>query len=811
MADQVTRDNHYVPIWYQRGFLERGKSKLYLLDTTPDQLHLHDGRIVSKKTVRHLGPASCFVKYDLYTTRFGSFINDEIEKHLFGAIDDKGAKAVRAFIKGDLSEMHALFHDFFEYLDAQKLRTPKGLDWIKSLYPKMNQIQLMRELQGLRLIHCAMWAEAVREIVSAEDSDVKFIVTDHPITTYNAELPPTSPECSYPQDPLSELVGTQTVFALDANTCLILTHLEYAQKPKYSKLTVPRTNARHYGHGLVRTDAFIRKRKLLRDEVIAINYLLKSRAQRYLASATQEWLYPERLFTGKWADIAKTLLPQDDLWRFGGEIYVGYKDGSTYYQDAFGRTSDSHNYLKRKKLKSDIGPNEPCGCGSGRKFKHCCQAIPKEFRPSWEVYGIRERNLILCDSVLDILGLNNGKSWDDVRRELSDEHVKKIHEVLASLWPKDTDLIKLLPPPNKNCCRAVYLGALDGRTMPAIVTGWLPYFDEIIVAHPFINPVGIRPDYSPTKVPSKHREQTLKNVFILLLLQPYIDAGLVNLIPDPGDFNIDFRWSALKMADERTSGWVSNIEDEERFNNLYRDDHKRFLRRLPESALRQYIRNHLPEANSGDVEMLVAHMKSELASDPYALLQPMDFSEQSAPFHIIKGYNLEASMYLAAQTGSLIYTDINAHWHQLHLHTSANDAVMDSAYKPIVDSWKQITFPIDVNVESALCVRHTGKFGEMRAVIRRTVAAIRQTSHAVQSAQFANLAAQLTGAAQVMYKEWNRSAEDSVLEGRMMVSVPLGGFERNDVRRLLVTFGRTRSVEPIPMALFVRINKPMEP
>lgn len=119
--------------------------------------------------------------------------------------------------------MHDSFQDFFGYLDAQKLRTPKGLDWTKSRYSSLDQLQLMREMRRLRFMHCTMWTEGVREIVSAEKSDVKFIVTDHPVTAYNAALPPTSPECTYPEDPPIELIGTQTVFALDANTCLILT------------------------------------------------------------------------------------------------------------------------------------------------------------------------------------------------------------------------------------------------------------------------------------------------------------------------------------------------------------------------------------------------------------------------------------------------------------------------------------------------------------------------------------------------------------------------------------------------------------
>jgi hypothetical protein len=52
--------------------------------------------------------------------------NDEIERFLFGAVDNVGALAVRAVADGDLRAVHDSFQDFFSYIDAQKIRTPKG-------------------------------------------------------------------------------------------------------------------------------------------------------------------------------------------------------------------------------------------------------------------------------------------------------------------------------------------------------------------------------------------------------------------------------------------------------------------------------------------------------------------------------------------------------------------------------------------------------------------------------------------------------------------------------------------------------------
>src|SRR5436190_988716 len=79
----------------------------------------------------------------------------------------------------DPRAVHDSFQNFFAYIDAQKIRTPKGLDWIRARYGQIDQVNLMLEMQALRQMHCTMWLEAVREVVSAEDSDVKFIVSDH--------------------------------------------------------------------------------------------------------------------------------------------------------------------------------------------------------------------------------------------------------------------------------------------------------------------------------------------------------------------------------------------------------------------------------------------------------------------------------------------------------------------------------------------------------------------------------------------------------------------------------------------------------
>ncbi|MCK5280881.1 MAG: DUF4238 domain-containing protein, partial [Cyclobacteriaceae bacterium] len=368
----ITRLNHYVPIWYQKRFLLTGDTTYFYRNLFPETKTLSNDTVITLKDCHVRGPKKCFKKKDLYTTSFFGLLNDEIERYLFGEIDSNGAKAIQAFLDNDISLIHDLFNAFFEYLDAQKIRTPKGLDWIKTKYSRLTQLQLMLEMQHLRQMHCTMWVEAVREIVSAENSDIKFIITDHPVTVYNPICPPDSIHCKYPEDPSIAFKGSQTLLPLDFDHCLILTNLEYAKEPKRTDLLVNRTNARHFGQTISRIDTMIRSRKLKSDEVSRINYILKARACQYIAAAKKEWLYPEHKIAANWKEIGKVLLPpKNELCHFGGEIYVGYKNGSTHYQDEFGRTvgGGDLSYLKKPAKTGKIGANEPCVCGSGKKYK----------------------------------------------------------------------------------------------------------------------------------------------------------------------------------------------------------------------------------------------------------------------------------------------------------------------------------------------------------------------------------------------------------------------------------------------------------
>ena len=798
----ATRDNHYVPQWYQRGFLSKTSNQLHYLDISPENKSLPNGRVITMNDCNLRPTSQCFYQTDLYTTFFGEYINDEVERRLFGEIDNTGAKAVRAFINEDTSEWHNHFSDFFSYIDSQKIRTPKGLDWIKNHYPKLNQIQLMVEMQAIRNRHCTIWSEGVREIVSAKDSSVKFILSDHPVTIYNHACSPENEHSTYPNDPSIALKGTQTIFSLDMNHCLILTNYEYANNPNIVDPTEKRTYALNFRESMVRTDAFIRSRSLNEEDIRKINFIIKARARRYIAASEKDWLYPENNMD--WSKLGKVLLPPErELFQYGGEMYVGYKDGSSSYQDAFGRTTPENKFLKKPNEKREPRPNDPCGCGSGNKYKKCCRDKSESERPSWKEMSIRERNLAFCNGVVDILGLFKNKTWDDVRKELCDEQVKKIHDLYGFLWPIETDLVSLLPKPDKSL-RALYTGIVDPRVIAEFAISSTLYFDEIIIQNPFINPASVKPKFSPVDNPHQYKQQTLKNVILLLTLEPFIDAGYINFIPDPCVFDRHLQSQMFNMARERGKKYEIIEQDQQLMEALAKDDFERSIFMFPKAQRKNLISRDFPNLSEEQVEEMLEYIEKKKLDDPFTLLQEDVFNKEGGQLTMMNlTPNFEISLFLSQITGSFILTDSHYRWREITASQSKEGGMVVYHWSDTSSCINDLEYALNANPESIFQLRNSGKLGKLRKAFREIYSSIQEEVEPSQiEIQTERLKQQFNEAYEISKKEIGHAAQYS-FNGKFHCIIPMGGIVHNNVQRMLLSCGVENHHKNVPMAIFV--------
>ncbi|PLR09217.1 hypothetical protein CFHF_18955 [Caulobacter flavus] len=795
-----SRNNHYVPRWYQEGFFEPGGNTLAYLDLTPPTHKLPDGRVVSGRSRFKSSTPQCFVQRDLYSTFFGVQVNDEIERKLFGAVDTDGAPAVKAFMGSDPIEWHRHFQTLFTYVDIQKMRTPKGLAWLRAQYPELSQNELMFEMQGVQMLNCTIWTEGVREIVSAEDSDVKFIVTDSPVTVYNPAIAPTG---RGDHDPSIRLKGSQTIFPLNRDFCLILTNLEYAKDPSENPLE-RRTFARNFRASMVRTDTFIRTRKLAAADVLSINAILKACAHRYVAAGREEWLHPEQQAPNEWQELGAPLRPpQEGLWNFGGEIFAKLNDGRVLYQDEFGRTEKPYEALQ--KTLGAPGDNDFCGCGSGRAQKYCCRPIPVHLRPSWTELSIRERNLALCRAAKDIIGFGPDVSWAEVRKAMTDERISRLYGVFTAFWPLETDLLQLLPKPDGRP-RAVYSGVIHPELINEFAVGASLYFGELLIIHPFVHAGAVNKEYSPVDNPRIYRQEILKALSLLFTLEPLIYLGLVNLVPNPGAFDHHLQMQTMQMAEQRSAGRLPDLNPQDRAFKVMDAERRRSQMLAPPDALKaRLLKSGFDVAGISAEEVSQAIEQLKLA-DPLVSLQPdsLGGGQGGGVLNMFQLQpNFEMALYLAQATGSVVVTDSAHRWAE----------ILDALLRRGVDPHGGLG-DLVCRLEKASFAFPQDEMDVFRLALDGSLAAYPPLLHEAGKyltglktrASKPNYEAGLAGrfsALHVSAQSFISKRDAPKVIGRMKVAAPVQGIYDPTVNRLLLMSNAEHYLDRTPMAFFL--------
>lgn len=346
------RNNHYVPQWYQKRFIPVGQTdnSLFYLNLNPATHTDSRGQVHQENPVRKQGFRRCFAEDDLYTAWFGNERRTDIERRFFGKIDDNGRKAVDFFASYDhLSYMWDgnMLNNMALYMSTQKLRTPKGLGWLAERLGTSNKSIILNAMLQYQQLYGSLWAESIWQIADANQSDTKFIVSDHPITLYNRFLGPRNRVwCRGFNDPDVAMHATHTIFPLSIDKVLIMTNLSWVRNP-YQSGTAYRPNPHPLRPAMFNFQSIQTLRMLSEQEVREINFIIKSRAHQYIAAAKEDWLHPEQFVSKSDWNIygdGLLLMPDPRGVEFTSEIIIGNHDGAATAFDEYGRRPWEQGY-----------------------------------------------------------------------------------------------------------------------------------------------------------------------------------------------------------------------------------------------------------------------------------------------------------------------------------------------------------------------------------------------------------------------------------------------------------------------------------
>jgi hypothetical protein len=343
--------NHYVPEWYQKRFIDTASCDrvLYYLDLKPESFIDSRGISHFKRALKKTGVKQCFAEDDIYTATFGEEESTKIEQLFFGEIDSNGRKAVEYFnnFQHPSADGEA-FNNLLLYMSTQKLRTLKGLKWLANQVNSTDQNKILSFMVNIRQIYCAIWTECIWQIADASQSESKFIISDHPVTVYNRKCGPRSGWCRNANDPDIRCHATHTIFPLSVDKILILTNLSWVRNPYQKEIDI-RPNPDFFRGAIFKFTELQVLRHLSEQEVREINFIIKSRAYRYIAAGKEEWLYPEKFVSkSDWHDYGHgyLLMPDPRGVNYTAEILIGHKDGSATGFDAYGRRPWQKEYNK---------------------------------------------------------------------------------------------------------------------------------------------------------------------------------------------------------------------------------------------------------------------------------------------------------------------------------------------------------------------------------------------------------------------------------------------------------------------------------
>jgi hypothetical protein len=159
--------NHYVAQWHQRRFIptDQPQRELYYLDLRPDGFVDGRGTHRRRDALRRRPPRRCFAADDLYTARLGDKESREIERKLFQELDTRGKRAVELFAALDPTnptpesfprDPQQAMADLLRYMSMQKLRTPKGLEWLAGQLRVVSHRTLLAAMVQAQELHCTI-------------------------------------------------------------------------------------------------------------------------------------------------------------------------------------------------------------------------------------------------------------------------------------------------------------------------------------------------------------------------------------------------------------------------------------------------------------------------------------------------------------------------------------------------------------------------------------------------------------------------------------------------------------------------------
>jgi hypothetical protein len=423
--------------------------------------------------------------------------------------------------------------------------------------------------------------------------------------------------------------------------------------------------------------------------------------------------------------------------------------------------------------RSKINRNDPCPCLSGKKFKSCCSgkvawdAIIQRGGDYRDHLSVRGRNLYFAARISDALQLGTlgkARSLKDYKAAFTTDAVRKIHEAIMEVWPPNIDIFEVLKRPAGDVS-GLYIGDYSGPYITRGIVRHSIYANKILLVDPFIYPRSVRDEFNPVVNPAQYRGQTLKNVNLWFGLLPWVEAGIVEIIRPPSDFDHRLNWeymeSQQRKFEENAELKKACKESVDELSKRHRETlmYQQLLLGAPDSYLRSQFEELGLGKEGSTADEFLRSIHEEREQDP-DFLEPLSPESKSQLFTITTGACYPSATMTANITGSYLFSDLYVQWREIELDRESHSAE-NKVWAPFAKALQNtpLRYLNSLRLEHALTLRKEGRLESLRGFLRK-VWTDACTENPFDSANSLLLSEELAERIRDAEQEWKRIDRD---------------------------------------------------
>lgn len=316
--------------------------------------------------------------------------------------------------------------------------------------------------------------------------------------------------------------------------------------------------------------------------------------------------------------------------------------------------------------------------------------------------------------------LKKCRTWEELSKKITIPKVKLTYKTFAKLFPRKFNYISELEN-LKSSFSSIHYGTLKANRIIDEVVRFSLYSDKIIVFHPLQNPSVTNHILDPRKNPHKWLPDFLDALYFYVVIQKWVKSGIVKLIINPTEYDLDLRGKLEKKTRDRVE----------------KTDHDKFFDYSKDSMLNDLAEQFAIFSNNKDKNTIIQELM-RIQQPTFTLEEAEKFAEKiitaiprSNPIfnnidrNIIgnrgmitptkSGGSIESMLLISEITGGNIYTPSEITWYQMK-EIGVNDFWLktNKLYSQV-----PLNFLNSVDTSFALKLREDGRLEGVRQELKK--------------------------------------------------------------------------------------------